>query len=104
MAVVSKTRSPALPSTPTFAEAGVPEVEASGWFGALAPAATPPVVVAKLAADINAAIQEPAFGARLRELGFEPVTDSNPEAFRKFLQFEKQHWKQLIADAGIKAE
>jgi tripartite-type tricarboxylate transporter receptor subunit TctC len=89
---------------PTFAEGGVQGVDAVGWFGALAPAGTPAAVVAKLAADINAAVQTPAVAARLRELGFDPVTDSNPEAFRQFLRTESRRWQKLIADAGIKAE
>jgi len=104
LAVVSKVRSTALPDVPTFAEGGVQGVDAVGWFGALAPAGTPPAVVAKLAADINAAVQTPAVAARLRELGFDPVTDSNPEAFRQFLRAEARRWQKLIADAGIKAE
>ena len=104
LAVVSKVRSTTLPEVPTFAEGGVQGVDAVGWFGALAPAGTPPAVVAKLAADINAAVQTPAVAARLRELGIDPVTDSNPEAFRQFLRAEARRWQKLIADAGIKAE
>lgn len=104
LAVVSKVRSAALPDVPTFAEAGVQGMDAVGWFGALAPAGTPSAVVAKLAADINAAVQTPALSARLRELGFDPVTDSNPEAFRQFLRAESKRWKKLIADAGVKPE
>lgn len=104
LAVVAKTRSAALPDVPTFAEAGVQGVDAVGWFGALAPAGTPPAVVAKLAADINAAVKTPALLARLRELGFDPVTDSNPEAFHQFLRAEAARWRKLIADAGVKPE
>lgn len=104
LAVVSKVRSPALPDVPTFTESGVQGVDAVGWFGALAPAGTPPAVVAKLAADINAAVQTPALSARLRELGFDPVTDSNPQAFHQFLRTEATRWRKLIADAGVKPE
>lgn len=104
LAVVAKTRSAALPDVPTFAEAGVQGVDAVGWFGALAPAGTPPAVVAKLAADINAAVKTPALLARLRELGFDPVTDSHPEAFQQFLRSEAARWRKLIADAGVKPE
>jgi tripartite-type tricarboxylate transporter receptor subunit TctC len=104
LAVVAKVRSTILPDVPTFAEAGVNGVDAVGWFGVLAPAATPPAVVAKLAADIRASVQDPKVAARLRDFGFEPVTDSNPQAFRTFLRAETKRWQKLIGDAGIKAE
>ncbi len=104
LALVGKSRSTTLPRIPTFAESGVEGIDAVGWFGVLAPAGTPQPVIDKLAADIDAAVADPAVSAKLRELGFEPVTDSNPKTFQDFLRAEARRWKQLISDAGIKPE
>lgn len=104
LALVAKSRSTILPEVPTFDESGVPGVDAVGWFGLLAPSATPAAVQQKIAADVRAVLLEPAIAERLRELGFEPVTDSSPAAFKSFLGAESQRWAKLIADAGVKAE
>jgi tripartite-type tricarboxylate transporter receptor subunit TctC len=104
LAVVAKARSSLLPDVPTFDEAGIPGVDAVGWFGLLAPSATPVAVQQKIAADVRAVLLDPAIAERLRELGFEPVTDSSPAAFKQFLGAESQRWLKLIADAGVKAE
>ncbi len=71
LAVTSTTRAPALPDVPTVAEAGLPGFEASSWFGVLAPAGTPPAIVAKLNAEIAKWLTSPEakekLAARRRE-------------------------------------
>ncbi|MBN9429038.1 MAG: tripartite tricarboxylate transporter substrate binding protein [Burkholderiales bacterium] len=104
IAVVGPTRSSVLPDLPTFSEAGAQGLEAVGWFGVLAPSGTPPAVVQKIARDLRAAVQDKATSTRLRELGFEPVSESDPTRFKAFIQAEAASWKKLIADTGVKPE
>lgn len=104
LAVVGQTRSAVLPQVPTFREAGVEGLDAVGWFGVLAPSGTPPAVVQKIARDLKSAVQDKATAARLRDLGFEPVSDSDPVKFKAFIQAEAASWKKLIAAAGVKPE
>lgn len=104
LAVVGPTRSSVLPDVPTFHEAGVQGLDAVGWFGVLAPSGTPAAVVQKLARDFKAAMQDKAVSTRLRELGFEPVAESDPARFKAFLHAEAASWKKLIAETGVKPE
>ncbi|KQW54570.1 hypothetical protein ASC92_21395 [Variovorax sp. Root411] len=104
LAIVAPTRSTVLPDVPTFREAGVAGLDAVGWFGVLAPAGTPPAVVQKIAQDLRAAVLDKSASARLQELGFEPVSESDPVRFKAFVQAEAIRWKKLIADAGVKPE
>jgi tripartite-type tricarboxylate transporter receptor subunit TctC len=104
LAVVGPTRSSVLPDVPTFQESGVQGLDAVGWFGVLAPSGTPAAVVQKVARDFKAAIQDKKISARLRDLGFEPVADSDPTRFKAFLHSEAASWKKLIAETGVKPE
>lgn len=104
LAVVAPRRSSVMPEVPTFQEAGIAGLDAVGWFGVLAPAAVPSSVLQKLAQDLRAAVSDKSTSARLVELGFEPVTDSDSAAFKAFLRAEAVRWKRLIAEAGIKPE
>lgn len=104
LAVVGPARSSVLPDVPTFRESGVQGLAAVGWFGVLAPSGTSPAVVQKLARDFKSAIQDKAVSTRLRDLGFEPVADSDPPRFKAFLHSEAASWKKLIAETGVKAE
>src|SRR5438105_4394782 len=72
-AVTSAKRSRAVPDVPTIAET-VTGYEASGWYGAFAPAATPRELIAKLNADINRLMRSPDVAQRLAGDGVEPVT------------------------------
>ncbi len=102
-AVTSARRSDTLPELPTAAEAGVPGYEAIGWFGLLAPAATPPAVVAKLSADANRVLADPEVKQKLVALGAEPSGDT-PEQFAKFIRDDQAKWSKLMRDAGISPE
>jgi tripartite-type tricarboxylate transporter receptor subunit TctC len=103
LAVSSKTRSPALPDTPTMAEAGYPEVAGESWFTVVVPAGTPKEIVALLQREIARAIALPDMKERLRALGYEPVA-STPEECAAQFRTEIAKWGKVIAQAGIKAQ
>jgi tripartite-type tricarboxylate transporter receptor subunit TctC len=92
-----------LPDVPTLAEQGLSGFESVGWFGLVAPAGTPPDIIAKLNAAFVKALSDPAAIEKIRVLGAEPAP-SSPEAFAQFIQSESAKWGKLIAEAGIKSE
>ncbi|MCK1637483.1 tripartite tricarboxylate transporter substrate binding protein [Bradyrhizobium sp. 157] len=92
-----------LPDVPTLAEQGLSGFESVGWFGIVAPAATPPEIIKTLNAAFVKALSDPAAIEKIRLLGAEPAPTS-PEAFAKFIQSESVKWGKLIAETGIKAE
>ncbi|MGH8797768.1 MAG: tripartite tricarboxylate transporter substrate-binding protein, partial [Caldimonas sp.] len=91
LAVSSLTRSPVAPALPTMAEAGLPGFEAVAWFGLLAPAGTPELVVRRLQSETKHALQETALNSRLIELGTLPV-GSSPQEFAALLRAETKRW------------
>ncbi len=103
LAVTAAKRSEVMPELPTIAESGVPGFQASGWFGILAAAKTPPAIVKTLNEAINAAMREPDFRARLLAQGAEPLTGP-PDELAKLLTREREVWGKLIREAGIKAD
>ncbi len=102
-AVTGAKRSPTLPELPTVAEAGVPGYEAIGWFGLLAPAATPKAVVARLSADANAVLREPDVVQKMLALGAEP-SGNTPERFSAFIRADQAKWSRLMRERGITPE
>jgi tripartite-type tricarboxylate transporter receptor subunit TctC len=100
LAVSSRIRFPALPDTPTFAEA-LPGYESIGWFGFVAPAGTPPEIVAKLNAAIIAALAEPTVAERIRVLGALPMPGT-PDEFGRFIRSEYEKWAKVVAESGAK--
>ncbi|WP_431511261.1 Bug family tripartite tricarboxylate transporter substrate binding protein [Variovorax sp. DAIF25] len=102
-AVTSPARLPMLPEVPTVAEAGLPGYDSTGWFGVVAPAATPAPVVARLNAEINAALGDEQIKAAMRNLGVEPAPGSS-EAFDAYIRAETRKWAQVIRTANIKLE
>ncbi len=103
LAVTTPKRSSALPDLPTVAESGYPGYEVSTWFGYLAPAGTPPEIVGKLNAEINAALKHPDVQKKLVALGAE-LDPGTPQAFGKFLEADMNRWATVIRQAGIKAD
>ena len=71
LAMAWPTRSPFLPETPTFAEAGMPGLATGTWFGFLAPVGTPAAVIERVNAEVNKVLRDPAGRARLIEMGME---------------------------------
>ena len=103
LAVLSTTRSPALPDVPTIVEAGLPGIEADTQQCVLAPAGTPRAIVDLIYGEIVAALAAPDMQERLATLGFVPVANT-PAEFAKMVGPEVARWKQVIREANIKAD
>ena len=106
IAVSSAQRSGSLPEVPTFIESGVVELKdfvVESWVGLLAPAKTPPAVIARLNAELNAVLNDPAVRERLAVLGIEP-TPGTPEQFREQMQRDLSAYGPIVKAAGIKLE
>jgi tripartite-type tricarboxylate transporter receptor subunit TctC len=103
LAVTGRARSESLPNVPTMIEAGVPGYTALTWNGLLAPAGTPPAIVARLNEAIVKAMRAPAMKELLAKIGQEPAW-STPEEFAAFLREETTKWTTVIKAAGIKAQ
>ncbi|SEB15925.1 tripartite tricarboxylate transporter substrate binding protein [Variovorax sp. YR216] len=103
LAVASPQRSSLLPQVPTFEEAGVKGYRADIWYGLLAPAGTPPEVVATLQKTAQAFAQAPATQEKLKGLGMESQSVCG-SAFGDQLQREVQSYRQLAHELDIKAE
>jgi tripartite-type tricarboxylate transporter receptor subunit TctC len=92
-----------LPEVPPLSEVGLSGFESVGWFGLVAPAGTPPEIIARLNAAFVKALNDPAAAEKIRLLGAEPAP-SSAAAFAQFIQSESAKWGKLIADAGITGE
>jgi tripartite-type tricarboxylate transporter receptor subunit TctC len=103
LGVTGSKRAEGLPNIPTMAEAGVPGYEALQWYGLLAPAGTPPEIVARLQAETAQALKLPDVKARLAADGAEPVGSSSSE-FARFIKEELGKWTNVARTANIKAE
>jgi tripartite-type tricarboxylate transporter receptor subunit TctC len=89
------------PDLPTIAEAGLPEFDASVWFGLMAPAGTPRPVIDKLAAAADKAVKSDEVAAKLRKQGFEPLGGS-PEEFAQRIARDLVKWDTAAKAAGLK--
>jgi len=103
LAVTSKARSASMPSIPTVAESGLPEFEASSWFGLLGPADLPGEIVAKLNAEVLRALKLPELRDKLTQQGADPV-GSTPEEFAAYIKAETIKWEKVVKASGAKAE
>jgi tripartite-type tricarboxylate transporter receptor subunit TctC len=103
LGITGNKRSPELPDVPTFAEAGYPEIEGSTFTGLMAPAKTPPAIVAALNAEMTKILGDAEVKAKFRALGAETVP-MTPEAFTQYLEKEDATWIPVIRKANIKAQ
>lgn len=103
LAVTSPQRSPLLPEVPTVAEQGVAGYALDQWHGLLAPAATPPAVVAKLNTTLARIMLRPDVQAALREQGFTPTT-SSPRAFQDMINADIDRYTALTDAIGLRAD
>ncbi|KAA2211999.1 Bug family tripartite tricarboxylate transporter substrate binding protein [Teichococcus oryzae] len=107
LAVTSAERVPFLPDLPTVRESGIPELanfRMSTWNMLLAPAGTPEPIVARLHDESRKALTDPAFVARLAELGNVPMAPADLAGSRAFLVAEMERWRGVMAEAGVKPE
>jgi tripartite-type tricarboxylate transporter receptor subunit TctC len=103
LAVTSSRRSAMLPDTPTVAESGVPGYEASGWFGVLVPAGTPPYIVQRLNSAMLKGLAAADARERLAAFGGE-VAPGTPEQLATHIRTEGAKWGKLIRALGLKPE
>jgi tripartite-type tricarboxylate transporter receptor subunit TctC len=103
LGVAARQRLPALPEVPTMIESGVKDFVASSWTGILVPAGTPPEIVARLNAAINAGLNSPDMQARFRQLNAE-TKPGTPRDFADFIAAESPKWTAMAQLSGAKAE
>ena len=103
LAVTSLRRSPNMPEFPTMIEEGVAGFEVTSWFGLLAPAGTPPAIVAKLHQEAVRIVSHPDMREKLGLIGLDVVGDA-PDAFAEIIRTDTLKWAKVIKEAGIKAE
>jgi tripartite-type tricarboxylate transporter receptor subunit TctC len=94
-------RDAVLPDVPTLAEQGYANTEASNWYALLAPAKTPPAVIAKLNKAVNDALNDPEVHEKLVKSGATPV-GGTPESLGAFMKSEYEKWGKVVKERGIK--
>ena len=103
IAIATKERSKLLPNVPTMSEAGVPGFEVLGWYGVLAPKATPKPVLDRLSAEFMAMAREPEIRDQFLERGL-IVAGTSSDELAKLIQSETERWRQVVLKAGIRAD
>jgi tripartite-type tricarboxylate transporter receptor subunit TctC len=103
LAVLSEQRSPSLPDVPTYGELGFPQMGSGGWFGVVAPAGTPPEVIARLNAAFHKAMKHPEFIKKMDESGA-TLIPGTPESFAQQIQQAMERYERVAKMARISLE
>jgi len=103
LGVATEERTPLYPLAQTFREQGLPAVVGYGWYGMLAPAGTPASIVARLNAEINAAVADPEVRRKAEAAGVQ-LRGSTSAEFSAFITSETRKWAQIIKSANITAD
>lgn len=103
IAVMAPTRSPALPDVPTTVELGQPQLQSSTWFALLAPKGTSPAIVARLNAEVNEILKDPAVRTRLSGMGATPLGGTSKE-LADHLAAETAKWGRIVRDSKIQIQ
>ena len=103
LGVTTSRRTAALPDVPTIAEAGVPGYEVDGWYGLLAPAATPAAIITRLNSDLSAVVSAAEMKARLLAAGIDART-STPAEFHARIARDIIRWSEVVKKARIAVE
>jgi tripartite-type tricarboxylate transporter receptor subunit TctC len=101
--VTSEKRLTMLPDIPTFNESGIPGYESTGWFGVVAPQGTGNTQIAKLHAELTAALNDLELRKNMLNMGVEP-SPTKPEEFEQIIKSEIVKWSRVIKAAGTKLE
>jgi len=103
LAVTSRTRVSAAPDVPTFAESGLPDYEATGWFGVVMPVGTPAAIVGRMNSELGAALKRGEIRERVLAAGAEP-SPSTPEEFGALIRSEIVKWAEVVKASGAKPD
>lgn len=103
LGVAAPSRLKSLPNVPTLAEQGIPNVEASNWYGVFAPKGTPSAVVNQLNGAVRNSLKAKALIDNLASLGIEP-SPSSPEEFSELVKSDTAKWAQVVKAGNVKAE
>ena len=101
LGVGSPQRAVQLPDVPTVAESGLPGFEAVAWFGLAATGGTPPEIIAKINADVQKAMKDPAFRTKFMEPQMFESMAATPEEFANYIKSETQNWAKIIRDQNL---
>jgi tripartite-type tricarboxylate transporter receptor subunit TctC len=101
LAQSSKVRSPSLPDVPTFEETGMKGIVSESWFGAFVPSGTPAAIIARLNAEMNRAVGDPATRDSLLQTATEPVGGS-AEQFARVVQEDSARYARLAKELNIR--
>lgn len=100
LGVTSTKRNPQVPEVPTFAEAGVPGFDVTGWYGICTQSKVPQPILTKLNQDLNKVLNGAALRKRLEDQGVE-VRPSTPEQFVEHVKKEIAKWTKVVRDANL---
>ena len=103
LGVTTARRSAALPSLPTIAESGLPGYAVSGWYGLVAPAATPNPPIDRLNRSVRAIVRQPDIREKLLGVGVDAV-DVSVVAFQQLIAVELAKWDKVVKSLGITPE
>jgi tripartite-type tricarboxylate transporter receptor subunit TctC len=104
LATTAPQRSAMMPDAPTFAEAGVPGVQAVAWQGIVAPAGTPRSVIDRLSVEINRIVASDALKARCAAIGCDTLAPVSPADFAELVRNDLGRWTQVVIDSGAKVD
>ena len=100
VAIAGTQRSPLLPDVPTLIEGGSQAMATSGWFALLAPAKTPPALIARVAQDLRQVLEDARLRQQMIDIGV-ITSPSSPQEFAQQMQRDQQYWSGLMQAAGI---
>jgi tripartite-type tricarboxylate transporter receptor subunit TctC len=103
LAVSTKTRSSALPTTPTLAESGAGDIDVPQWAALFAPAGFDDAALQKLRSAVTQALADPALKEKFQQASMD-IAQTSPEAFRQQLSRDRERWAKLINDRKINLE
>jgi tripartite-type tricarboxylate transporter receptor subunit TctC len=103
LGVASLKRIAAAPDLPTLSESGLAGFDVTSWYSIVAPAGTPPEIVARLQLEIDKALREPEVREKLAGLGAEPIANT-PAEFAAMIKIETAKWSEIVKSAKITIE
>ena len=103
LATLLPNRSPLLPEAPTMEEAGLRSLSITPWGGIFGPADMPKDIVARLSRELAVVLKRPQVREAFQKLAFEPRS-STPEELAAFVKEQREIWRRLVAEVGIKPE